>query len=457
MREKGIHLRALSYFLLSAAVVIGLISICGMVNVYAKYKDMLESSLDYGNARDSIDRLKEGSDYLTEQVRQYVITGDKTYMDNYFYEANVRKRRDKAVEQIINDMDIGETTIDALKQALAESNELMKTEFHAMKLAAFVDRIPESQMPEEIRNWELTEEEKAMGNVELVRMAGNLVFDRNYAVSKENINDDLLRALNTVESSMRTNLNESAGILEGTLAIQLILTLLLILLSAGAVAAIFVLVIGPLNRYDRNISKGEPLEVSGSLEFRRLAETYNTILAQNKESRKRLKYKAEHDELTKLLNRTAFDKLCDSLAKEESPFALLIIDVDNFKKVNDTYGHAKGDEALIRVGRRLMNTFRSDDYCVRYGGDEFVVLMTGVSASASGTVIAKIEEINEGLRKTETAETPPVTLSVGVAFSNNGYSTGLFADADKALYYTKENGRSGYTFFDEIEMHYHVA
>ena len=74
MKKKGIHLRTLSYYLMFASLVIGLVSIFGMVNVYSKYKGMLISSSDYGNARDSIYNLKEGSDYLTEQVRQYAIT-----------------------------------------------------------------------------------------------------------------------------------------------------------------------------------------------------------------------------------------------------------------------------------------------------------------------------------------------------------------------------------------------
>ncbi len=457
MRKKGIHLRTLSYILLSASLIIGLISIFGMVNVYSKYKDMLLSSSDYGNARDSIDRLKDGSDYLTEQVRQYAITGNKAYMENYFYEADVRKRRDKAVEEIIKDMHVGEATVDALRLALTESNQLMKTEFHSMKLVAYAYAMAEKDMPAKVAEWELTDKELGMSKTDLIEEARKLVFNADYSVAKDNIMDDLEIALKAVESGMKSHMDSSARLLEGTLAIQLLLTLLLILLSASAVAGLFILVIAPLNRYDENISKGEPLELSGSLEFRKLAETYNTILSQNRESRKRLKYKAEHDELTKLLNRTAFDKLCNSLAKEETPFALLIIDVDNFKKVNDTYGHAKGDEALLRVGSRLMGAFRSDDYCVRYGGDEFLVLMTGISPASAGTIVSKIEEINEGLKQGETMDTPPVTLSVGISFSEKGYTSGLFANADKALYFTKENGRSGYTFYDDVEMSYHAA
>ncbi|MBQ7637171.1 MAG: GGDEF domain-containing protein [Lachnospiraceae bacterium] len=457
MKKKGIHLRTLSYYLMFASLVIGLVSIFGMVNVYSKYKGMLISSSDYGNARDSIYNLKEGSDYLTEQVRQYAITGNRAYMENYFYEADVRRRRDTAVEEMINDIQVGTATVDALRRALAESNRLMDTEFHSMKLVAYAYAMAETDMPVKVEEWKLTENELEMSKTELIAEARKLVFDADYASAKESITKDLSEAMGAVESGMKEHMDSSAKLLEGTLVVQLLLTLALIFLSAGAVAGLIIFVIAPLDRYDENIINGEPLEMAGSVEFRKLAETYNTILAQNRESRKRLKYKAEHDELTKLLNRTAFDKLCDSLAKEDTPFALLIIDVDNFKKINDTYGHAKGDEALLRVGNRLMGAFRSDDYCVRYGGDEFVVLMTGVSPASAGTIVAKIEEINDELKQGGTKDTPSVTLSVGISFSEKGYTSGLFANADKALYFTKENGRSGYTFYDDVEMNYHAA
>ncbi len=453
--EKSVRLRTIVYGLLVLTIVFTTLSFVGMQRVSVRYRQMLASSVDYGAARDSVDELSAGSDYLTEQVRQYVITGNRQYMDNYFYEADVRRRRDFAVETIINDMEIGEGTIEALTAALDESNRLMELEYHAMKLVSYVDGLDENTLHEKVRGWKMTNEELSMNDIELTRLAGTIVFGDEYVAAKDRINYDLDLAVAEVENRISTNMNASAAELRKTLSIQVVITVLLMLLMIVSVVILIVGVVRPLSIYDHNIKAGEPLEIKGPFEFRRLAKTYNYILKQNNERRIRLKYKAEHDELTKLLNRTAFDKLCDNLAKDETPFALIIIDVDNFKTINDNYGHVVGDASLLRVAKVLLSTFRSDDYCVRYGGDEFVVLMTGITPSSSYTITSKVEKINGVLKNSPDPNEPALSLSVGIAFSEHGYSLGLFANADKALYYTKEHGRAGYTFYDEVEMHYY--
>ena len=128
-------------------------------------------------------------------------------------------------------------------------------------------------------------------------------------------------------------------------------------------------------------------------------------------------------------------------------FALILVDVDIFKSVNDTYGHAVGDEILKKVSRLLKDAFRSIDYVCRIGGDEFAVVMVDVTSNLHYTVEDKITSINKELAKVE-ENLPEISLSVGVAFSdreNPGES--IFKDADKALYYVKEHGKSGCGFY----------
>lgn len=128
-------------------------------------------------------------------------------------------------------------------------------------------------------------------------------------------------------------------------------------------------------------------------------------------------------------------------------FALILVDVDIFKSVNDTYGHAVGDEILKKVSRLLKDAFRSIDYVCRIGGDEFAVVMVDVTSNLQYTVEDKITSINKELAKVE-ENLPEISLSVGVAFSdreNPGES--IFKDADKALYYVKEHGKSGCGFY----------
>ena len=128
-------------------------------------------------------------------------------------------------------------------------------------------------------------------------------------------------------------------------------------------------------------------------------------------------------------------------------FALILVDVDIFKSVNDTYGHAVGDEILKKVSRLLKDAYRSIDYVCRIGGDEFAVVMVDVTSNLQYTVEDKITSINKELAKVE-ENLPEISLSVGVAFSdreNPGES--IFKDADKALYYVKEHGKSGCGFY----------
>ena len=114
--------------------------------------------------------------------------------------------------------------------------------------------------------------------------------------------------------------------------------------------------------------------------------------------------------------------------------------MDNFKNVNDTYGHLGGDNALKSLAAALSETFRDTDYVARVGGDEFAAILPNCDASAANAIKKKIERINK--RLSQLAE-HFVSVSVGVAFSDNGFSKELYDKADKALYMVKERGKRG--------------
>lgn len=125
-----------------------------------------------------------------------------------------------------------------------------------------------------------------------------------------------------------------------------------------------------------------------------------------------------------------------------------IIDADNFKSINDTYGHAAGDMVLQRIADVVKKEFRSMDYICRIGGDEFTVIMVDVSRKHRDVIARKLTSINKELSLAK-ENTPAISLSMGVAFSdrdNPGES--IFKDADSVLYKVKENGRNGYRFYE---------
>ena len=128
------------------------------------------------------------------------------------------------------------------------------------------------------------------------------------------------------------------------------------------------------------------------------------------------------------------------------PLGFLIVDVDKFKLVNDGYGHEVGDQVLKKVAKLLKEKFRASDYPARIGGDEFAVILPNVTVDLSMIIEKKITELNDILMHPNDG-LPQVSLSVGGAFSESGFTDDLYKKADEALYEVKENGRCGCRFY----------
>ncbi len=163
-----------------------------------------------------------------------------------------------------------------------------------------------------------------------------------------------------------------------------------------------------------------------------------------------LRQLAQRDELTRLLNRREFQRILseewERSVRFKRPFALVMVDIDHFKKINDTHGHQVGDEVLRHVASLLAGQVRTVDRVARYGGEEFALVMIetdGKNAAEHikrlGVLLADLPCMVEG--KNLTVE---VTLSAGVADSMGGASNAaeLVESADKALYAAKKGGRN---------------
>ncbi len=167
----------------------------------------------------------------------------------------------------------------------------------------------------------------------------------------------------------------------------------------------------------------------------------------------RLKYQAFHDSLTGLANRSLLrDRLEHALVqrgKNENPIAVLFIDLDNFKYINDSLGHAAGDELIVEIGRRLKVSLRAGDTAARFGGDEFVVLLESVDSPHY--VIQVAERLLESLREPFNLSGREVftTPSIGIAFSTGSYDhpDEMLRHADAAMYEAKRRGKSRYEVF----------
>jgi diguanylate cyclase (GGDEF)-like protein len=173
------------------------------------------------------------------------------------------------------------------------------------------------------------------------------------------------------------------------------------------------------------------------------------------ESEVKLRHAASHDVLTGISNRRAFsealDNECMKLKRYGRPFALLAIDLDRFKPINDTLGHPVGDEVLRRVAGRLLQTMRTGDMLARVGGDEFAVLCFGVSQERQAEEIAaRVVEVMSRPFVID-GQVAELGASVGLALApaNGTDPETLTYRTDVALYTVKQNGKGGHCLFRE--------
>ncbi len=198
-----------------------------------------------------------------------------------------------------------------------------------------------------------------------------------------------------------------------------------------------------------------------------LATSRKRALTLVKERTDELQHQALHDPLTGLANRALIlDRLDHMLARarrEHAPVAAFFIDLDEFKDINDTLGHAVGDELLVSVGARLASAVRQGDTVGRLGGDEFVVLVEGISLAEGATVLAaRILDVLSASFEVPGSEVPlSVTASIGYVEGDRPSAGRMLQDADIALYQAKWAGKAQAMGFvpamrDAVDGHRHL-
>ena len=157
------------------------------------------------------------------------------------------------------------------------------------------------------------------------------------------------------------------------------------------------------------------------------------------------------DGMTGIYNRKAFDSHIDELVEKntesKAPFSLLMLDIDDFKKVNDLYGHQTGDRVILAITNKCRQLIRGEDFLARYGGEEFVIILSGASLK---NAIKKAEAICKSIASTryyldDVAGNPTlsVTVSIGVSSLQKADTTAMVTQrADKALYAAKQKGKN---------------
>ena len=206
--KRPISIKTINILMISAAVAIIVILILLVVNIQKKYNSLRANTDIYLMCQREAPMMTKASDYLTQQVRSFAVTGETEYINNYFTEVDVNRRREKAIEFLEPYMK-DTPAIRYLESALEASNELMEIEYYSMILeweSLGLDRV---YIPEDIKNLKLTADDAALSSEEKHQKAIEIVFDETYQSYKDTVNADVDSCQNELIEILDTEHNRS--------------------------------------------------------------------------------------------------------------------------------------------------------------------------------------------------------------------------------------------------------
>lgn len=441
-KREGVSLRTIHKWLIVSAVILTCFMIYSTYRLTGSFMHVKQASENNIELESAVHRLMEASDYLTERVQRFTVTGDHIFMEQYFIEAFASKRREEAIAKL--ELDANATAaLEHLREAMHHSVKLMDREYYAMRLV--VEAKGFKEYPDLLKKVTLRSEDAALSPDDKMRRATEMVLDAEYYEEKNKIRSGIQKSIDAVEKLTHTTEMKAMDTFRMDMNFGRAVILLQILVIFFVVWLTSYLGINPILRAVDKIKADSPIPEVGANEFRYLAQAYNKMYSVYKNSIERLNFKASHDNLTGAYNRAGYDLLLTGIDVKST--YMILFDVDNFKTINDTYGHETGDKVLMKLVAVLKSNFRSDDYVCRIGGDEFVVFMVHASEMQQNLIKAKIEHINKVLENPDDG-LPPFSISVGIVHGTQVEDeTAMFEKCDMALYQSKERGRHTYTFY----------
>ena len=446
-KKEGVSLKEINFAFLILAILISAILTWSMYKTSKLYKETQATAKRITSLKESASQLQTASDYLTEMMRSFAATGELKYLNNYFEEANVTRRREKALDALSVDYSESEA-VRSLKIAMNESVELMNLEYYAARLTYEAYNLPLADAPAEIRAVELGKEDLKLSKDQLKLRALECLISEEYRDKKESISEYMGNCLNQLNIELDKEQIEMESLMTKQVWGEHVLTVLLIAIMFGIVLLTFGLIIHPLQKCVELIREEKSIPPKGAYEIQFLAKTYNLQYNMNLANIDKLTFDATHDPLTGLYNVRGYEFLAQNIDIKTS--TLLLINVDDSKKITEEHGRESFERILKKTANILQKNVRAHDYVFRMEGDEFAILMLHVDADREELIRNKVKNINDKL-KMEDDLLPGYTASVGSAFGKEGLSAeGLLEHAKEALKISKKKGHGSIFFYREI-------
>lgn len=449
---RGIHIKTLIYVMILISCILYAAILVITVQSVNNYRNLVERTNDYMECESSVYLMREASDFLTKSAQLYTLTADTRYRDEYFEEALVAQRREISLSRV-GASSLPKAVYNHLSAALSDSNQLMELEYYAMKLMVEATKESADTVPPVVAQTALSPEDRRLSPEDKLEYAQEIMFGPDYQSAKAAIIEDINESLNNLMETTVALREDSVVMQRRTIFTFVICSSLLFLGNVGMLCLMILYVFRPLRLQIERIKNNKLMTSYGAYEICYLSETFNNLyrsLAASDALLREQRHMAAHDALTGIMNRAAFDEMREMLSQRANPVALIMIDVDYFKTINDNFGHETGDHVLQKVAKQLDTAFRDTDFPARIGGDEFAVILTNITENAKETVRKKVASINEALSDPSDG-LPAVTISAGVTFSQDGFKDTLYQEADTALYSVKHHGRHDCRFYDELD------
>ena len=441
-KKEGISLRAIHVYMVLVVVIMSGIVLYTSFSLAASFMHLANAADQHYELERAAHELMDASDYLTESVQRFTVNGDMEFLDNYFTEAFETNRREQAISKMSVDEKTG-SALEQLQQAMDSSVKLMDQEYYAMRLV--IEAKGYTDYPQVLNSVQLSANDAALSPQDKMRKATELVLNSDYYEQKDNIRRDMQESIEEVDKIMQATKTKEFDSLKHQVRLVYIVVVLQVLSILIMLRLTSRLGIKPILKAVDRIKEDDPIPENGASEFVYLAQAYNKMYNKYKNSLEHLNFKASHDELTKAYNRAGYDLMMSSI--DLNTTHIILVDVDDFKSINDTYGHEVGDRALIKLTNVMKGVFRDDDCICRIGGDEFVVFMVHSSGMHRRLIESKIEQISEELSNTDDG-LPPITISVGIVNGKDVTDTSnIFEKMDSAMYESKKSGKNTYTFY----------